>query len=193
MEIQSITQYTQDLDRLEGIIRQNLTAFYEVGRALMEIRDRGLYRDVKGYETFEAYCKAEWDFTGRQAERLMVSAVVIENTRPIGRLPATESQCRPLARLEPEQQREVWKKAVETAPDGKVTAAHVSKIAKEITDVGKASPTPEPPVDPRLLATSAMHYATMAITNLEGIRMDDPKRTEALIRVMKWIQIQLKE
>ena len=44
-----------------------------------------------------------------------------------------ERQIRPLARLEPEQQRTAWQKAVETAPEGKVTAAHVSKVVKEIT------------------------------------------------------------
>jgi hypothetical protein len=42
--------------------------------------------------------------------------------------PITESQCRPLSKLEPDQQREAWQKAVETAPAGKVTAAVVSKV-----------------------------------------------------------------
>lgn len=45
-----------------------------------------------------------------------------------------ESQLRPLTKLRdnPEAQRTAWQKAVETAPDGKVTAAHVSKVVKEI-------------------------------------------------------------
>jgi hypothetical protein len=37
-------------------------------------------------------------------------------------LPASERQARPLASLEPEQQREVWQEAVETAPEGKVVS-----------------------------------------------------------------------
>ena len=46
-----------------------------------------------------------------------------------------ERQLRPLAKLRdnPDQQREAWQKAVETAPEGKVTAAHVSKVVKEMT------------------------------------------------------------
>lgn len=57
------------------------------------------------------------------AYRLMDSVKVIENVDNCQQRPATESQTRPLARLEPDKQREAWAKAVETAPDGKVTAA----------------------------------------------------------------------
>lgn len=45
-----------------------------------------------------------------------------------------EGQLRPLARLEPEQQKEAWQRAVETAPNGKVTADHVYKIVKEMEE-----------------------------------------------------------
>jgi len=48
-------------------------------------------------------------------------------------IPKTESQTRPLSRLEPEQQKEVWKKAVETAPEGKVTAKHVESIVRGVS------------------------------------------------------------
>lgn len=37
--------------------------------------------------------------------------------------PISERQLRSIAKLEPQQQREAWAKAVETAPDGKVTAS----------------------------------------------------------------------
>jgi hypothetical protein len=82
------------------------------------------YHDVLGYETFEEYCKKRWDFTGRHAERLMAAAKVIENTRPVGRIPDTERQARHLASLTAEQQLIAWQKAVETAPDG-ITAAEI--------------------------------------------------------------------
>jgi len=132
MEI-TIVQDKRELEEHEEIIRKNLTAFYEVGRALAFIRDDKLYQ-VKGYETFEAYCKGEWDFNRAHAYRLMDSAKVIEIVSPMGDIaPTSERQTRPLARLKPEQQREAWQKAVETAPDGKVTAAHVYKIVKEMT------------------------------------------------------------
>ncbi len=189
----TIVRNRQDMEHLEDIIRRGQQTFYEVGRALMEIRDRGLYRDVKGYETFEAYCKKEWDFNRAHAYRLMDSAKVIEVLSPMGDItPSSERQTRPLARLEPEKQREVWQKAVETAPEGKVTAAHVYKIAREATYTGDnggqsdcqgATEGTNRGRDRKL----AVHYAEIAISQLERIRDDDPSRDEAFQRVEKWI------
>jgi len=64
------------------------------------------------------------------AHRVIDSAEVVINLLPIGNIqqPANEAQARPLAGLEPEQQREVWKQAVETAPEGKITACHVVSV-----------------------------------------------------------------
>ena len=105
----AITKNRQDLERLEGIIERNLHSFFEVGRALMEIRAKNYYRDVLGFETFEAYCKAKWDFNRAHAYRLIDSAKVIDVLSPIGDTkPMTESQARPLVKLKdnPEAQRE---------------------------------------------------------------------------------------
>jgi len=89
----------------------------------MEIRDKALYKDVLGFDTFEAYCKERWDMGRNYMNKIIASSKVIENLGTIvPTKPATESQTRPLARLEPDQQREAWQKAVETAPEGKVTA-----------------------------------------------------------------------
>lgn len=46
-------------------------------------------------------------------------------------LPSSESQVRPLAKLPPEEQREVWQEAVRSAPGGKVTAKLVEKAVGE--------------------------------------------------------------
>ena len=124
---------TARLDELEAVIQKNIGAFYEVGRALMEIRDSGLYRDVMGHATFEEYCKVRWDIARRTAYQFIDSVQVIDNVRNCAQTPVNESQTRPLARLEPDQQRTAWAKAVETAPEGKVTAAHVLKVVKELT------------------------------------------------------------
>lgn len=181
----AITKYTQVLERLEGIITRNLQSFYEVGRALMEIRDKGLYRDVLGYETFEAYCKARWSFTRQTAYQFIDSARVIENVSDCLQRPANEYQTRPLARLEPDQQREAWQKAVDTAPDGKVTAAHVSKVVKEIT-----GEQPKPYILKQSQPTipeHAVYFAQIAISQLERISDDDPTRQKALNMVVDWI------
>jgi hypothetical protein len=68
----------------------------------------------------------------RYANRLIAAAEVVDNLGPIGPiLPTTETQARPLAHLEPDQQREAWQQAVDTAPNGKVTAAHVQSVVDE--------------------------------------------------------------
>jgi len=126
----ALTRNKAELERLEGVIATNLTAFYEVGRALMEIRDNNYYCDVLGYETFEAYCRERWDMSRRNAYYLIDSATVVENVNNCSQKPATESQCRPLSKLNPEQQVQAWEMAVESAPEGKVTARHVARIVK---------------------------------------------------------------
>lgn len=79
----------------------------------------------------------------------------------LGAIP--EGQLRPLSKLEPQQQRDAWAKAVETAPDGKVTAAHVSKVVKEMMEPTlELKPEPQkpvrvkkgPPMPPELIADS---------------------------------------
>ena len=68
----------------------------------------------------------------RHAYRLMDAAAVTENIRvcPIGHkaLPATESQARPLTKLEPEVQPVAWERALQKAGAGKVTAAIVEEV-----------------------------------------------------------------
>jgi hypothetical protein len=100
----------------------------------MEIKHRELYRDVLGYDTFEAYCKERWDMSKMHAYRLMNSMVVRENLKSnqLVTLPFTESQARPLTKLEPEQQKEAWQKVIDIAPQGKITARLVSRVVSEV-------------------------------------------------------------
>jgi hypothetical protein len=56
---------------------------------------------------------------------LISAAETIENLKTgtiVPVLPATESQARPLTRLEPDLQRAVWHEVAATAPNGKITA-----------------------------------------------------------------------
>lgn len=109
-------------------IERGLSSFIEVGNALAEIRDGRLY-GVE-YDTFEEYCQGKWQLSRRHVDRLVASSQIVANLRPIGlKLPATETQARPLTNLSPKQQTEVWQAAVSTAPNGKVTAAHVQQVA----------------------------------------------------------------
>lgn len=117
------------LEHNEAIIEKGLNTFVDVGNALAEIRDGKLYRQTHG--TFEDYCQERWGFARNYANKMIAAAGVVSGLGTIvPSLPATESQARPLTRLEPNEQIAAWQEAVETAPNGKVTAAHVAEVVE---------------------------------------------------------------
>ena len=184
----AITKNKTELDRLEEIIQQNIGAFYEVGRALMAIRDDELYKIKNGgaYQTFEAYCKDVWDFNSSRARQLMAATETIDNIKSVTNCntPTNEGQTRPLVRLDLEQQVEAWQKAVDTAPDGKVTAAHVQKVVRDMEPPKPYILKPRQPQIPE----HAIYFATIAISQLERITDDDPTKEKALNMVIDWIK-----
>jgi len=137
MQIEVMTTTEEVEFRLyEQEIRQGLDAFYRVGCALAAIRDKRLYRMEFG--TFEDYCRERWGIAGNYAYKLIASSTVTQNLSLYNctDLPETESQARELAPLndQPELQREAWQRAIETAPEGKITAAHVREVVAQMTD-----------------------------------------------------------
>lgn len=123
---------------LEIVIERGLQTFIEVGSALMEIRNSRLYRQT--HPTFEEYCQARWDLRRSRTYQLMDAAEVVENLKSSTivelsggslPLPLNEAQARPLARLGVDMQRQVWQKAVETAPQGRITARHIETVVRE--------------------------------------------------------------
>lgn len=177
-----------ELERLEDIINKNLQSFYELGNALREIRDNRLYRDVLGFETFEEYCKVKWDFSKSHINRTISASNTVDILTPIGVIPKAESQTRPLTRLEPQQQIEAWKKVVETAPDGKITAALVTKVVKQIEKKDDISEVISLEEKEKYPYSDADDFVTMAISQLERIRHDDPLKKKALARLKKWVE-----
>ncbi len=124
------------LERDEAIIQRGLESFVEVGNALLHIRDNTLYE--KTHDTFEGYLHERWKMARRTGYRYMEAAEVVANVSDrTHQAPINVEQTRPLASLPPAQQREVWDRAVATAPNGKVTAAHVEQVKAEV--VGPAA------------------------------------------------------
>ena len=121
-----------DLDRLEVTIERGLRTFNEVGNALVAIRTGRLYRQT--FASFEEYCEARWGLMRRHAYRLIDAANVVGNLSagPTGHiLPTSERQARPLTSLDPDQQQAAWSVVVDTAPNGKITTAHVAQVVEE--------------------------------------------------------------
>lgn len=118
------------LEELEAIVEQGLQTFYEVGKALDEIRENRLYRET--HKTFEAYCREKWGIARRTADQFIGAAKVMENLSAIAlKIPRKENQVRPLTGLTPELQLEIWQEAVASAPNGIPTGAAVQRLVDE--------------------------------------------------------------
>lgn len=120
------------LKQHEQIIERGIKVFFEVGDALMVIRDNRLYRAT--HATFEAYCQERWNISRPRAYQLMEAARIIENLSTNGRqaLPTNERQARALKAVLPEYRSLVWEVAVATS-DGNPTAVHI-KSTGEVTN-----------------------------------------------------------
>ena len=143
-------------DELLAIVDEGVKTFYEVGMALMEIRENKYYRKTHG--TFEALCKERWGFTANYARRLIKSSEVVDNIKsvPMGTIPQSERIVRPLTSLPPELQKEVYRQAVETAPDGKVTAEHIEKTIEDMKmaeNANTGSPNQDTPKEDNMSGT----------------------------------------
>ncbi|NDJ25944.1 hypothetical protein GS682_31055 [Nostoc sp. B(2019)] len=149
VEVPELTEQEQS-DRLH-LERKVERAVFEAGKALMELRDRRLYRST--HSTFEEYCKDRFGFQRRHPYRLIKASAVFDNlmkmcpnwtqneieddpatvrSDQLQILPTSEGQVRPMTKLEPQEQQEVWLKAVELAggkvPTGKIVKDVVQRI-----------------------------------------------------------------
>jgi hypothetical protein len=85
------------LAELEAVVDRGLQTFYEVGNALLEIRERKLYRETNS--TFQAYCQERFGFSDSRGRQLIAAAKTVTTVTAQG-LPApkTEREARELAR-----------------------------------------------------------------------------------------------
>ena len=114
---------TTDLIRLEQTIERGITTFIEVGSALLEIRDRRLYKE--SYDTFDAYCKERWKMSHRHANRLIGAADVASDLGPMGPK-ISERTIRPLVELPKPERKAAFNEAV-AKTNGKPTAKAVQE------------------------------------------------------------------
>jgi hypothetical protein len=109
------------------------------GQALMELRDRRLYRST--HRTFKEYCRERFGYSPDAAYLKISATAVYENLKkflPTNAqqipMPTNERQLRFLAKaeLEPAVQADVWQQAVEQAgnkiPSGRIVKDMVDKI-----------------------------------------------------------------
>jgi hypothetical protein len=102
---------------LETIIETERRCFYKIGKALKEVRDERLYRQLL-FDSFKSYLKQRWDMSRSQGYRLIEAARIIDNLSPIGeKLPENEAQLRPLIHLSPSDQCKIWRDFLATGTE----------------------------------------------------------------------------
>ena len=101
------------LTELEVVIERGLTTFLDVGAALLEIRDRRLYKPE--YESFESYCRARWNWGRSYVNKQIAAAEVVGLLGTAVPTPSSEAVARELAPLKdaPDEMARVWEQAVE--------------------------------------------------------------------------------
>ncbi len=119
-------------------------AFYEAGMALMELRDRRLYRST--HATFDEYCRDceasrrhRFDYTRRRPYQLIEAAQIYDNlidkcAKILHILPTKEGQVQPLSQLDRESQPLAWETAVEKAGGKVPTGRIVKEVVQRIKD-----------------------------------------------------------
>jgi hypothetical protein len=127
------------LDQLENVIAGSIQSFLVVGRCLLEVRDRKLYREH--YPDFKTYCIKRWGISERRGLDLARSTAVAEVllAGPAGPdgdspLPAdlAENVMRPLSKLRPELQAECWRLASRISE--KPTHFVITRIVRLVID-----------------------------------------------------------
>ena len=180
---QSLAKVEQkELDRCESIIDNGLRTFQEVGSALLQIRDGKLYRAE--YKTFEEYCQKRWGMPRQIANRYILANNTAKILEPFGTKISNIEQTRPMATLQPKEQQQVWKRAVQIAGSTPPTGEQVKAAVRELT-FKPAPPIPDgnysvvyadPPwqfANSGLEESAASHYPTMDTESI--CKMEIPK------------------
>jgi hypothetical protein len=127
----------KDLAKLRNTIHTGfsdiVTRGIEVGKALLEIRDRRLYREKKS--NFETFCSEVLSIARSRAYELLNAAEVRQQLSAMADTivqPANERQIRPLVSLKTAEKRQAaWVRALAIAGSAKVSEKHVRKAIKE--------------------------------------------------------------
>ena len=124
------------LELCESVLQRGLRTFFEVGNALLTIREQQLFRAA--HPTFESYCQQRWGICRSYAWRVMGAAERIRLLPSDGDMPkpANEFQMRPFLKLDPKEFPSGWEKVITRAKDGKVTPSLVREVVGELLPNG---------------------------------------------------------
>lgn len=156
-----MSKITTRLQQAEEVIEQGLISYKEAGKALMDIRDEGLYKN--DFSTFEEYCSKRWNFGKSRAYQLIDASKVAINLSTIVDVP-NEGQARELTKLPNAELQKAAYGVAETIAEqskaGKVTAKDVKNAVEIVHKVIQDNPS----IKPEDIAAKAVeHGATTGI------------------------------
>lgn len=134
------SQEKTQLFKLESVIRTGLKTFFEVGRALMAIRDLKLYRER--FKTFEAYLASRWEIKRQRAYELMDAYETAASLPPEDRKNLTESQAAELKKAPAAKREEVLATAKRKAKKKGKSKVTAKEIREEINSRSGNARTP---------------------------------------------------
>jgi hypothetical protein len=141
-----------------------------------------------GYESWRECVTKEFQQNERYLYRELESAQAEKNICQIcqnTKIPDSQLHALTKLRNEPEKQREAYQQAIDTAPEGKITAALVKKIVKEILD--QESPPilkATPPINKQELVSpefqSAFDMMVVELKNARAMKWRDTSHKGAI-------------
>jgi hypothetical protein len=169
------------LNALEELIDSRRRSFYEIGKALREIRDERLYRDLL-YKSFEEYLKKRWDMGRSHAYRLIEASRVIDNLSPLGDvLPENEAQSRPIGKLKPVEQRRLWRNFL--AAGLELNARNIGRFAARFASKEKSR------IELTTIISREFKEAVMAMLRQIGVAREDGWQATSREAGLFWLKV----
>lgn len=146
-------------DEARDVVQQINSHLNSARKLLLDLHERrgwealgyASWRDCATAEFGESQTRVYQLLSAAKIEKEISTIVEISEDSPMGEIP--ESHLRPLAQLNTANQRnKAWQQAVETAPNGKVTAKHVQSVVDQMTP---SKPRRNPRFDPDAKAPMA--------------------------------------
>jgi hypothetical protein len=144
MELQTLDRERFEL--LKKSISDGIAVCYIVGAALREIKEREFWK-ADGYESFESFCDAEWGWTKRYCNQLIVDSDAINSLPPsMRKLITSHAAAAELAKLPETLRLGVVAQVVNTKKP--VTATAIKKATPTTIPSRKPSKPPARKKDP---------------------------------------------
>lgn len=153
-----------------GAVRRGLEATCVMSRALRQIREQELWKARQEYKSYRQYLMGFLQFEEQTANRIESIGPVVDRLHEAGlQLPANETQVAELARLEPEEQAQVWKQVL--IGSEKTEMPITAKIVRKAVEVHERH-RPEPETKEQ------KHEPSMRPGVKTALDLDDNKEAE---------------